>query len=229
MFKIFFLKPIVNTVGPCPNELLTIPFREFTVHKCYPYYQFWRSQILGYFKDPRYPKCPLLYMYGTKKNCMFQDEQFLKRVSSTPGSKQLSFDAGHWFAKTHGEEVYYSPGRVGHHTMLFTFRELLEGHMPKTFLSLTQIGALDDKYLNLLFVDFFVELLPERVVLRMIDSFLLEGVKILYRYGVALIHGYKAQLKARHYPTAKAFWLSVKADAIAVSTESNSVMLFKTL
>jgi pimeloyl-ACP methyl ester carboxylesterase len=62
LFKLFFLKPVVNTVGPCPGELLTIPTKDFTVHKCYPYYHFWRSQFLMYFKEPVYPSCPLLYM-----------------------------------------------------------------------------------------------------------------------------------------------------------------------
>ncbi len=101
--------------------------------------------------------------------------------------------------------------------------------MPHTFLSLTQLGALDDKYLTLMFVDLFVEILPERVVLALMDAFLLEGSKILYRFGVALITGYKAQLKSRKYATAKAFWTAVKADAVAVSAGENCVMLFKTL
>ncbi len=62
IFKIFLSKPISGRVGPCPNETLTIPFRELTVEKCYPYYQFWRAQFTMSFREPRYPSCPLLFL-----------------------------------------------------------------------------------------------------------------------------------------------------------------------
>lgn len=72
----------------------------------------------------------------------------------------------------------------------FAFKEMLKKYLPKTYLSLTTIGALDDKYLNLMFVDFFIEILPENLVLRIMDAYLLEGVKVLYRFGLGLIKGY---------------------------------------
>jgi hypothetical protein len=68
---------------------------------------------------------------------------------------------------------------------------MVKAYLPKTYLSLTTIGALDEKYLNLMFVDFFVEILPENLVLRIVDAYLLEGVKVLYRFGLGLIKGYK--------------------------------------
>ena len=67
---------------------------------------------------------------------------------------------------------------------------MVKAYLPKTYLSLTTIGALDEKYLNLMFVDFFVEILPENLVLRIVDAYLLEGVKVLYRFGLGLIKGY---------------------------------------
>ena len=72
----------------------------------------------------------------------------------------------------------------------FAFKEMVKAYLPKTYLSLTTIGALDEKYLNLMFVDFFVEILPENLVLRIVDAYLLEGVKVLYRFGLGLIKGY---------------------------------------
>jgi len=119
-------------------------------------------------------------------------------------------------------------GRAG---MFYTFREMLNAFSPKTYSTLFGIGALEDSYLDLLFTDLFVEILPEEFVLIMLDAFFLEGVKILFRYGLAIIKGYKAQIKAGEYTTAGNFWLSVKADATAYSQKASGkpVMLFKTL
>ena len=77
----------------------------------------------------------------------------------------------------------------------FAFKEMVKAYLPKTYLSLTTIGALDEKYLNLMFVDFFVEILPENLVLRIVDAYLLEGVKVLYRFGLGLINGYVEQFR----------------------------------
>ena len=108
--------------------------------------------------------------------------------------------------------------------------------MPKTFKALSGMGALDDRYLDLMFVGLFTEILPPEYVLRMIGSFLLEGVKILFRYGLALIRGYKGAIKSGMYTTASEFWLSVKADAIAylsgpdsISVSVGGLMLYKVL
>eukprot|EP01038_Epipyxis_sp_PR26KG_P014771 gene14771-19852_t len=124
-------------------------------------------------------------------------------------------------------ERYLDTTVAGHTNRLFAFKELLQGYLPKTFIALNVLGALDDKYLNLIFVDFFVEILPERFVSAIIDAFLLEGVKVLHRYGLALIKGYKSQIKANKYQTAKDFWISIKADAIFQSSTYNHPMLYK--
>jgi hypothetical protein len=54
----------------------------------------------------------------------------------------------------------------------------------------------------------------------MMDSFLLEGVRVLYRYGLALIKGYKLHIKKREYQTGIQFWRSVQADAASVIDNS---------
>lgn len=113
--------------------------------------------------------------------------------------------------------------------MLYTYKELLNKHAPKTYTVLNTIGALDSRYLNLMFVDMFVELLPEYVHLAMMDAFLLEGIKILYRFGVALILGYKHKLKEGKYTSGSHFWSCVKADAVAASQDRASSMLCKAL
>ena len=46
--------------------------------------------------------------------------------------------------------------------------------MPKTFQCLEALRALEPKFLNLIFMDFFKTLLPRVTVLRIVDSYLLE-------------------------------------------------------
>lgn len=124
---------------------------------------------------------------------------------------------------------YIEPTFEGNFVCTFTFTEMVKDYMPQTFNSLSRLGALDQRYLNLIFVDFFVELLPEHQVLRIMDAYLLEGVKVLYRFGLALIRGYKELIKAEMYETAKEFWLAIKADAISYATTYDIPLLFRTL
>ena len=48
--------------------------------------------------------------------------------------------------------------------------------MPKTFEALSLIQGLTNKYLNLIFMDFFKTLLPKVTVLRVMDAYLLEVI-----------------------------------------------------
>jgi len=116
-----------------------------------------------------------------------------------------------------------------HACLLADFRDLLNAFSPKTYMSLLSTGALEDRFLDLMFQDFFIELLPPEVVLRVIDAFLMEGNKILIRYGLAIIRAYKTQIKANTYSTATNFWLAVKADAANAATKANMAMFYKTL
>jgi hypothetical protein len=50
------------------------------------------------------------------------------------------------------------------------------------------------------------------------------GVKILYRYALALIAGYKGRIKAGEFLNAKDFWISVKADGVAAAMTTSSSM-----
>lgn len=106
---------------------------------------------------------------------------------------------------------YIIPTAIGHRNRLYTFRQLLSAYMPKTYAILSTIGALEDAYLNLMFVDFFRTLLPFQHVLRMCDCYLLEGSRILYRYGLALIKGYKHRIKAREFSHGSALWREIQS------------------
>eukprot|EP01031_Cornospumella_fuschlensis_P024959 gene24959-30154_t len=102
IFYSFFL-PIFSIFWPTSGEKSSVPRKEITVEKCYPYYYFWKNMLTGR-KDMnvRFPSsCP----YGTKKNCMFHTKKFLDKLDRTDGCKHLGIDGGHWFAKSSPEIV----------------------------------------------------------------------------------------------------------------------------
>jgi len=128
------------------------------------------------------------------------------------------------------KERFMDPSFKAYNTTLYAFKQLLQKTSPKTFSILQSMGALEDKYLDMIFADFFIELLPPEAVLRVIDSFLFEGVKVLYRYGLAIIQAYKIGIKKLDiYQTATLFWHHVKADAVSYANDMGSVMLYKQL
>lgn len=113
--------------------------------------------------------------------------------------------------------------------MFHSFREILKRFMPHTFSALRTIGALDDKYLSMMFVDYFVELIPSHILLPLLDAYLLEGVKVLFRYALSLIVGYKAAIKSGEFSTAKEFWLAIKSDSFAVTSFNGGSVIMKAL
>ena len=61
-------------------------------------------------------------------------------------------------------------------------KDLVEVVMPITYQHLMAIKALNDEFLNHIFVGLFFSLMPKHHAFRILDSFLIEGGKILYRY-----------------------------------------------
>jgi len=105
---------------------------------------------------------------------------------------------------------FISPTAVNHRLKLFTFKELVKKYMPKEFNTLDRIGALGAEYLNLIFIDLFSSLLPMPDVARIMDSFLLEGLKILHRYGLGLIHMHRDFLHSSVCCSGRQFWEEVR-------------------
>ena len=112
---------------------------------------------------------------------------------------------------------YVQTTALAHGSRLYTFTEVLRRYLPKTANILDDIGALQPQFLNLMFVDFFRTLLPRQSVLSLLDAYFLEGWRILLRYGLSLIKGYKAQIKARRFGTGEDFWHAVQASARSMS------------
>ena len=90
------------------------------------------------------------------------------------------------------------------------FRKVLEKNMPKTHRSLSEIGALEDDFLALIFRDFFKDLLSRPYYSTILDGFMLEGVNMLLRYAMGLVFAYKKEIKAGKFKTGPEFWSLVK-------------------
>jgi hypothetical protein len=108
-------------------------------------------------------------------------------------------------------EWYIAPTMLEHRVKIFSFQDLVEVVMPVTYQHLMAIKALNDEFLNHIFVGLFFSILPKPYAYRILDSFLIEGGKILYRYGIALLAHFKKQIKAGMFKSGEQFWAHVQA------------------
>jgi hypothetical protein len=83
---------------------------------------------------------------------------------------------------------FISPTAVNHRLKLYTFKELVRKYLPKQYTRLERIGGLSSEFLNLLFIDLFFSLMPTPDVMRVMDAFLLEGTKVIHRFGLGIIY-----------------------------------------
>jgi Rab-GTPase-TBC domain len=112
---------------------------------------------------------------------------------------------------------YITATMLEHRVKIFSFQDLVFLVMPATYQCLMTLKALTDEFLNNIFVGLFFSLLPKEQAYRILDSFLLEGGKILYRYGIALISMFKVSIKANKYETGEQFWSDVATTCNAES------------
>jgi hypothetical protein len=78
-------------------------------------------------------------------------------------------------------------------------------------------------YIKYLHIFFSRTLLPRQSVLALLDAYFLEGWRILLRYGLSLIKGYKAQIKAQRFHSGEDFWQAVQASARSMSASVDTV------
>ena len=97
---------LVPFLSPLKNEKLPRTRKEIKAHMYYPYYHLWRNIFLGIAVKPKLPECPLLYLWGERKNIMFHDDSVIQSLSQRPQSKAVSFkSSGHWLMRTETESV----------------------------------------------------------------------------------------------------------------------------
>jgi hypothetical protein len=92
------------------------------------------------------------------------------------------------------QAVYFFPcSPREHEAWCCAFGHVMRKLHPQTAVYLEDRGVLDPVGLNPIFSDWFVSVLPLECVLRILDIYTLEGYKVLFRFGVALLVLYKME------------------------------------
>lgn len=138
-------------------------------------------------------------------------EPLVKLVAPVLNNSAVCF---YFFCSYMDKSYWYSiPNITAHRYKLNTFRTLCQRCMKNTYASLVDIGALEEPHLSMIFVTYFTKLLPIKFVYRVLDMYFVEGYKILYRFGLALIKIYKGRIKSGEFKTGHDFWNAVIFDA----------------
>lgn len=135
-------------------------------------------------------------------------EPFVHHISRVICNKAICFSLCCDFMDRPG--WYISPDAMSHRLKLHTFRELIKRFMVQTYTVLDGIGALTDSFLNLILVDMMTPFLMPEQVDKIMDGYLIDGVKTLYRYGLALLKMFKKEIKSNTYRSGADFWNAMK-------------------
>ena len=96
--------------------------------------------------------------------------------------------------------------------LLETFRDNLRLCMPETAMILHDLGILEGSSLCKIFVNFFDGIFHPAAVNRVIEIFLFDGIKSMFRISNALFAFYKRKIKSFDFMNAKQFWLYVSKN-----------------
>lgn len=106
---------------------------------------------------------------------------------------------------------YFATSRAEYVATQRAFLDVLERLHPQTFTVMEEQDA-TRRFTEAIFQDFFASILPEWMVLRLMDMYSLEGSKVLFRFGVALAVLYGKEYK-EHYMYASTepnkYWLGL--------------------
>ena len=91
---------------------------------------------------------------------------------------------------------YYSPTLLGLRTEQAVFAELLAWKLPRLSAHLEKHAVVAELFVTRWFVAIFANALPVETTLRVWDAFLLEGVKVLHRIGLAVLRVAEPRLLA---------------------------------
>lgn len=111
----------------------------------------------------------------------------------------------------HHSAWFLATSRSEHIAMQQAFSDVLGRLHPHTIATMKEQGV-DTQYTKEIFQNFFTGIFPERMVLRLMDIYSLEGSKILFRFGVGLAVLYGKEYK-EHYKYASVepnkWWLGL--------------------
>lgn len=119
---------------------------------------------------------------------------------------------------------FFAVGKIEHYSVCRAFADVLKTLYPQTAMEMEEIGALSPKGLDPIFRRFFTTLLRYEDVLRIMDLFTLEGMKVIFRFGVALVAMWKTDLKGMHMKDAQSWWLTIKVFAHSPSFNFGDVV-----
>ena len=105
------IPPLGNLLSKGVGKIIRVPDRQRKSIRSrynYPYFYFWQGLLLPWKRDgilQRYrPRCPVVYLYGTRKPLQFHSERWLDIVAASGGFAQ-GIEAGHWFQEQRPEAV----------------------------------------------------------------------------------------------------------------------------
>ncbi len=127
---------------------------------------------------------------------------------------------------------YFASKYLDYRIRLYTFRDGFCKLSPKTYSILDQIGALSDEYLNNIFCVFFFNIFPGPLAYKVLDNYMVEGDKALYRFGFALLYLFKPKIKEKAFSSGEKFWEYVKSQfkgkGVIINCTPNNVLIFVT-
>lgn len=98
----------------------------------------------------------------------------------------------------HAPNWYFPTYRREYAAWINAFCDILERLHPTTATFYKKHGVWDVAGMAPLFRDFFTDLLPPKYVLRILDIYTLEGSKVIFRFGVALLTLFKMAHNAKN-------------------------------
>lgn len=109
----------------------------------------------------------------------------------------------------HHSTWYWPTSKSEHEAYKLAFLDILAKLHPSTSKTMTEHGIADD-FASSIFGDFFTTILSEEGVLRIMDIYTLEGMKILFRVGVAFAVLFHRQWKEGECYKSNDCWKSLK-------------------
>jgi len=103
-------------------------------------------------------------------------------------------------------KLYFATDSIAHGSLALTFSSLAHKFFPKTAEKLQFLGALSPTSLSVIFDKLLVDLLPMASAIRVFTEFIKSGVKVLFRYGLALISMHKKVIKNGMFSDGGMLW-----------------------
>jgi hypothetical protein len=126
---------------------------------------------------------------------------------------------------------YFPTCRSEHVATKRAFLDVLERLHPQTYATMHEQEA-TGQFTDAIFQDFFASIFPEWMVFRLMDMYTLEGIKVLFRFGVALAVLYGKEYK-EHYMYASMernkYWLGLVDFCLSSQDDNNTGLNFQVL